>query len=124
MSLWDPEAAGNAAIFLRLDDMKMLEIRNAPFEGAKAVWVPNSETGYIKAEVIGKGDKPNTTKVSLTFPEIHFNSCISFWTIYLTVSPQMRLSSEFDFLRPSYDSLDIRSEVERNFEKFCVRSPF
>ena len=66
MSLWDPEAAGNAAIFLRLDDMKMLEIRNAPFEGAKAVWVPNSETGYIKAEVVGKGDKPNTTKVRLT----------------------------------------------------------
>ena len=81
MSLWDPEAAGNAAIFLRLDDMKMLEIRNAPFEGAKAVWVPNSETGYIKAEVIGKGDKPNTTKVSLTIPEIHLNSCVGFWTI-------------------------------------------
>ena len=63
MSLWDPEAAGNAAIFLRLDDMKMLEIRNAPFEGAKQVWVPNSETGYIKGMVQGDGDKPNTTKV-------------------------------------------------------------
>ena len=63
MSLWDPEAAGNAAIFLRLDDMKMLEIRNAPFDGAKCVWVPNAETGYMKAEVIGDGDKPNTTKV-------------------------------------------------------------
>ena len=63
MSLWDPEAAGNAAIFLRLDDMKMLEIRNAPFEGAKQVWVPNSETGYIKGMVTGDGDKPNTTKV-------------------------------------------------------------
>ena len=78
MSLWDPEAAGNAAVFLRLDDMKMLEIRNAPFEGAKAVWVPNSETGYIKAEVMGKGDKPNTTKVSVTIPEIHLNSCVGF----------------------------------------------
>ena len=33
MSLWDPEAAGNAAVYLRLDDMKMLEIRNAPFDG-------------------------------------------------------------------------------------------
>ena len=79
MSLWDPEAAGNAAVFLRLDDMKMLEIRNAPFEGAKAVWVPNSETGYIKAEVVGKGDKPNTTKVSvLKFP---LTVALAFWTI-------------------------------------------
>ena len=33
MSLWDPEAAGNAAVFLRLSDMAMLEIRNAPFIG-------------------------------------------------------------------------------------------
>ena len=28
MSLWDPEAAGNAACFLRLTDIQMLEIRN------------------------------------------------------------------------------------------------
>ena len=63
MSLWDPEAAGNAAVYLRLDDMKMLEIRNAPFEGGKCVWVPNSETGYMKADIIGDGDKPGTTKV-------------------------------------------------------------
>ena len=35
MSLWDPEAAGNAAAYLRLDDMAMLEIRNMPFEGTK-----------------------------------------------------------------------------------------
>ena len=67
MSLWDPEAAGNAAIFLRLDDMKMLEIRNAPFEGGKAVWVPNSETGYIKGMITGEGEKPGTTKVSFYF---------------------------------------------------------
>ena len=67
MSLWDPEAAGNAAVFLRLDDMAMLEIRNAPFDGAKCVWVPNAETGYIKGEVVGEGDKPNTTKVSSSF---------------------------------------------------------
>ena len=64
MSLWDPEAAGNAAIFLRLDDMKMLEIRNAPFEGGKAVWVPNAETGYIKGMITGDGDKPGTQKVT------------------------------------------------------------
>ena len=60
-------AAGNAAIFLRLDDMKMLEIRNAPFDGGKAVWVPNAETGYMKAEVLGEGDKPNTTKVTFDY---------------------------------------------------------
>ena len=42
----------------------MLEIRNRPFDGGKAVWVPNAETGYIKAEVIGEGDKAGTTKVN------------------------------------------------------------
>ena len=63
MSLWDPEAAGNAAVYLRLDDLKMLEIRNAPFEGGNCVWVPNAETGYMKAMVKGDGDKPGTTKV-------------------------------------------------------------
>ena len=65
MSLWDPEAAGNAACFLRLTDIQMLEIRNAPFEGGKAVWVPNTETGYIKGEITGEGEKPNTTKVNI-----------------------------------------------------------
>ena len=44
----------------------MLEIRNRSFDGAKAIWVPNAETGYIKAEVVGEGDKAGTTKVSLT----------------------------------------------------------
>ena len=42
----------------------MLEIRNRSFDGAKAIWVPNAETGYIKAEVVGEGDKAGTTKVS------------------------------------------------------------
>ena len=37
MSLWDPEAAGNAAKFLRLSDMELLELRNAPFEGQKGM---------------------------------------------------------------------------------------
>jgi len=69
MSLWDPEAAGNAACFLRLTDIQMLEIRNAPFEGGKAVWVPNTETGYIKGEISGDGEKPNTTKVSIGWKE-------------------------------------------------------
>merc|ERR1711892_1102493 len=63
MSLWDPEAAGNAAIFLRLDKMAMLEIQNAPFDGGNCVWVPSVETGYMKAMVKGDGDKPGTSKV-------------------------------------------------------------
>ena len=33
MALWDPEAAGNAAQYLRLDNLKLIDIRNAPFEG-------------------------------------------------------------------------------------------
>ena len=70
MSLWDPEAAGNAAVYLRLDDIKMLEIRTMPFDGGKSVWVPNSETGYMKAEVLGEGDKAGTTKVNLTLQSI------------------------------------------------------
>ena len=57
MSLWDPEAAGNAAQYLRLGDLEMLEIRNRQFEGLKAVWVPNAETGYMKADLIGDDDK-------------------------------------------------------------------
>lgn len=63
MSLWDPEAAGNAAVFLRLDPLKMLEIRNAPFVGQNAVWVPNADTGYIKGEITGPGEKAGTSKV-------------------------------------------------------------
>ena len=63
MSLWDPEAAGNAAQYLRLPDMTMMEIRSQPFDGAKAVWIPYAETGYTKAEVLGEGSKPGTKKV-------------------------------------------------------------
>ena len=48
MALWDPEAAGNAAIYLRLPKLQMIDIQNAPFEGKTAVWVPYSETGYCK----------------------------------------------------------------------------
>ena len=63
MALWDPEAAGNAANYLRLPNLQLIDIRNAPFEGKTAVWVPYSETGYCKGTVLGKGDKPGTTKV-------------------------------------------------------------
>ena len=58
MALWDPEAAGNAAIYLRLPDIDLIDIRNAPFEGKTAVWVPYADTGYTKGKKIGeKGDK-------------------------------------------------------------------
>ena len=58
MALWDPEAAGNAAIYLRLPDVDLIDIRNAPFEGKTAVWVPYSETGYTKGKKLeDKGDK-------------------------------------------------------------------
>ena len=58
MALWDPEAAGNAAIYLRLPDIDLIDIRNAPFEGKTAVWVPYSETGYTKGKKLNdKGDK-------------------------------------------------------------------
>ncbi|CBY11835.1 unnamed protein product [Oikopleura dioica] len=63
MSEWDPEAAGNAAQWLRLPATTMLELRNQPFEGAKCVWVPYADTGYTKGLVSGPGDKPGTTKV-------------------------------------------------------------
>ena len=63
MSLWDPEAAGNAAVYLRLPDKEMLELRNQHFEGSKAIWVPFADTGYSKADMIGDGDKPGTKKV-------------------------------------------------------------
>ena len=45
MATWDPEAAQAAAQYLRLDEMKLLEIRAAPFDGKKAVWVPSK--GFV-----------------------------------------------------------------------------
>ena len=48
MALYDPDAAGNAAPYLRLDPVLLMEVRSAPFEGKTAVWVPYSETGYTK----------------------------------------------------------------------------
>ena len=46
MSLYDPDAAGNAAEFLRLDPVVLMEVRSAPFDGKTAVWIPYAETGY------------------------------------------------------------------------------
>ena len=51
MSLWDPEAAGNAAQYLRLEELEMLHIRGRPFN-SNQVWVPYAETGYTKAIIM------------------------------------------------------------------------
>ena len=40
MSLYDPDAAGKSAQYLRLDPVQLMEIRSAPFDGKTAVWVP------------------------------------------------------------------------------------
>ena len=63
MSLWDPEAAGNAAEYLRMSVMDLMSLRSQPFDGGKACWIPYAETGYTKCTVLGEGSKPGTTKV-------------------------------------------------------------
>ena len=63
MALYDPDAAGTAAPYLRLDSVTLMEIRSRSFDGKTAVWVPYSETGYTKGIVTGDGDKPGTKKV-------------------------------------------------------------
>jgi len=63
MALYDHEAAGNAAKYLRLSDQELLEIRNAPFIGKDAVWIPNKDVGYVKGVAVGPGTKPGTRKV-------------------------------------------------------------
>ena len=62
MAMWDPEAAGNAAIYLRLPDIELIDIRNAPFEGKTAVWIPYSETGYTTGKRLGEEQDPKTKK--------------------------------------------------------------
>ena len=63
MALYDAEAAGNAAKYLRLLDQELLEIRNAPFVGKEAVWVPSKDVAYTKGVLLGPGAKPGTKKV-------------------------------------------------------------
>jgi len=63
MALWDPEAAGNAAVYLRLDNLKLIDIRNAPFEGKTACWIPYAETGYTRGKKTGKEETDEKTKV-------------------------------------------------------------
>ena len=64
MSLWDPEAAGNAAQYLRLEELEMLHIRGRPFN-SNQVWVPFAETGYTKATIMDdqSGVKEGEVKV-------------------------------------------------------------
>ena len=54
MALYDPDAAGAAAPYLRLPMDELLQVRNAPFNAKAAVWVPHSETAYSKGEIIGE----------------------------------------------------------------------
>ena len=63
MSLWDPEAAGSAALWLRLPMEEMMAIQTSEYPGRAAVWVPFAETGYTKGIVQGDGDKADTKKV-------------------------------------------------------------
>ena len=63
MSLWDPEAAGNAALWLRLPAEQMMEIQTGEYPGRSAVWVPFAETGYTKGVITGDGEKAGTKKV-------------------------------------------------------------
>ena len=63
MSLWDPEAAGSAALWLRLPMEEMMAIQTSEYPGRAAVWVPFAETGYTKGIVQGDGDKAGTKKV-------------------------------------------------------------
>ena len=63
MSLWDPEAAGSAALWLRLPQEEMMAIQTSEYPGRNAVWVPFAETGYTKGLVQGDGEKAGTKKV-------------------------------------------------------------
>ena len=56
MAMWDVEAAGLAAKYLRLSDFEMLEIRNMPFIAKESVWIPYKETGYCKGKKLGEKD--------------------------------------------------------------------
>ena len=49
--MWNPDEAGAAAQYLRIDSKKLLEIRSQEFAGRSAVWIPSKEHGYVKALV-------------------------------------------------------------------------
>ena len=54
--MWDVEAAGNAAGYLRMSDIELLDIRSVPFSAKTAVWVPDKDIGYIKGLKMGEVD--------------------------------------------------------------------
>merc|ERR1711990_788590 len=62
MALYDPGAAGNAAPYLRLDPVILMEVRSAPFDGKTSVWVPYAETGYTKGLLLEDGEKTKKVK--------------------------------------------------------------
>ena len=49
--MWNPDEAGAAAQYLRLDDKRLLEIRSQEFAGRSAVWIPSKDHGYVKGLV-------------------------------------------------------------------------
>lgn len=56
--MYDPDAAGKAAIYLRLPQEELITIRNAKFNSKKAVWIPYADTAYTMGEKMEKkGDK-------------------------------------------------------------------
>ena len=65
MALWDRDACGNAANYLRLGEAELLTLRNAPFDGRKAVWIASKdeEASYVKATITGDGKKPGTKAI-------------------------------------------------------------
>lgn len=66
MAMWSPEEAGAAAIYLRLDDKKLLEMRSAAFDAKHSVWIPSKEDGYVKATLQDeKAEKADHKKVEV-----------------------------------------------------------
>jgi myosin heavy subunit len=55
MGLYDPDATGTAARYLRLPAEELIAIRSAKFEKG-SVWVPYSETAYCKAAKLEEKD--------------------------------------------------------------------
>ena len=81
MALYDPDAAGNAAPYLRLDSVTLMEIKSAPFDGKTAVWVPYSETGYTKGKKTGEaGGKVQVERLCDGKAKAWFHGLLKLWT--------------------------------------------
>jgi len=72
MALYDPEAAGNAAQYLRLDPVALMEVRSAPFDGKTSVWIPYSETGYTQGTLISESEGKKVVKRDVDGKEKEF----------------------------------------------------